>query len=113
MRGAATFKNIFDNTLNNEIGKRKGRNSNLIEQRNEALVKRFYFYSAFTKMDYESRIKLIAKEFYISVSTVSQLLAKWQLEIKEIKKQKPKISDLKKEYPHYNWSIDLIKIMAA
>lgn len=91
-----------DNT-NNRIN---GRSPILINQRNQALIHRYYFISVNTKNRYEAIITRLSSEFYLSNSMVGKIINANFDEIGKIKKEKPGIGTLKKLHPHFDWNID-------
>lgn len=55
----------------------RGRNKNLIEERDQKLYERFYYLVEVNRMRYDDAVKYLAeKEFFISEARVIQLLRK-------------------------------------
>lgn len=104
MRGINKLYNS-ELVLNNAKQGYKGRNKDLISKRNKALVNRYYLYSTKTKVRYDYIIERLEEEFYLSKSMVVKILSANIELLKEMKKSKPTLLNLKAVYPHFNWDL--------
>lgn len=86
----------------------KGRNSELLKQRNLAIVYRYYFYKSFTKWKYEAIIEKVSEEMYLTNRTITEILTAQVEELREIKADQPPIVRLSRKFPQYNWSISAV-----
>lgn len=102
VRGSISlFKDMQQELPKTEI--RKGRSSILNAKRNECLVDRYCFYCLTTKFKYEYIIEIIAKEFFISIHTVPEVLAANNDYRKQVRKEQPIKSVFTKKWPHMAW----------
>ena len=81
----------------------RGRNPELIRERNLHLLYRFYYYRQDNRNSYEWMVAKLAKEFYLTRSTVGQLIAASTKELLQIRNEKATVSDLRKKYPYWVW----------
>lgn len=113
MRGSQILSRIFEpSNTSVSKGKLKGRSELLMQARNQALLNRLYFYFAFTDLKYEKVIEIVSGEFYLRCRTVTMILEKEATNLSIIKKEKPTLLKLQREFPHFNWkfSADLIHV---
>jgi len=106
-RGSKTFDILIkEEDKNNASIKYNGRNLDLIEKRNKVLLNRYYVYCVICKFNYSMIIDRLSIEFFISPVTIQKIISNNISKILEIKKKKPTITILKKEYPFYNWDLN-------
>lgn len=103
IHGKLIVERIFNDQKTSKV-LTKGRNKNLVNQRNEALLYRSYFYKINFKWSYEIVVKKVSAEFYISPVTASEILAGNVDRINEIKNEKPSAKSLKELFPQFDWS---------
>ena len=106
MRGVNTlFTDIFDQSKDATPKSGKGRNSQLHEARNEALVSRYFYYGNFfdRKFSYEFIVKKVASEFYLSPVTVPEIIEANYNFLVKLKKEQPAIKYFKEKWPHLVW----------
>lgn len=103
MRGIHTFNETIINQITQKPLK-KGRNSELIEQRNVLLLNRYYFYANFTKTRYEAVMQLLSGEFFLAERRISDLITNDKGTLSELRRKQPDISYFRKRFPHLSWS---------
>ncbi len=109
MRGIRTHSNFFNDTV--ETKHRKGRSKTLHQSRNLAILYRYYYYSKFTKMKYDSIMETLSNEFYISTVTLAEMISNNTEVLSKVKKESPSIACLKTNYKHYNWSLNDVEFL--
>lgn len=83
---------------------RQGRNQDLIAQRNECLIDRYFFYVNHTDKRYNSILQILQGEFFInSTFTIPQVLDDNYDSLMELKKTQPSKEYFKKKWPHLTW----------
>jgi len=105
MRGVKVFKGLFDDqpTLQpEEAVESRGRNAELIQQRNEHLLYRFVWYGR-DNYRYEYIVKQLCEEFYLSERTVSQIITDHAADLQKIRQQNPTVDWLRKKYQNFKW----------
>ncbi len=106
MRGATLFAGLFieENTSRQPI---KGRNADLNAKRNECILDRYYFYGKFfnNSLSYNYITNKIAEEFWLSSSTVTQLLEDNFEKLGTLKRIQPSLRDLREKWPQWNWQV--------
>jgi hypothetical protein len=83
----------------------RGRNPELLQQRNEKMAYRYYYY-AYLKQTrgWEYIVTMLSVEFDISTTTVSKTVTMVLSEtLKDIFQQKPSVQDLKRKFPYLVW----------
>lgn len=83
---------------------KKGRNSELLRQRDEMLGYRYWFYVRIKKMRYDIVMKQLSMEFCISKRRVGDIVIEKSSFIKNISERGTTIHEVKKMYPHLNWN---------
>ncbi len=105
MRGKNAYDALFKTGENKNRKNSKGRNNDLIIERNECLYSRFFFYSRMQRKRYEDVIEILSKEFFLSSCRIAVL-------IESATKQDLKafedwhIRDFEKNYNFLNWKIN-------
>lgn len=105
--GQTLFKEIFHTT--NTVVQRRGRSSDLDAERNECLVSSYYYHGLTSGFRYDLMLKVISKMFFISETTVYNLLKENSELLHKVRKDKPTKTDLKKRWPHLSWETPDIK----
>lgn len=82
---------------------KKGRNENLIADRNKLLTARFYYYSTLNGLKFSKCLENLEKEFFISQSRITDLLAAHTDYICHLEKENFTINTLKDYFPFMNW----------
>lgn len=82
----------------------KGRNPELIERRNEKLADRLYFYRVFGKLDNDTALHILSREFDIAAFTIGEIAMKQSNYLKDLQKEEVTIVQLKKKWPYLSWN---------
>lgn len=82
----------------------KGRSADLIADRNEHMMYRYYFYTRIKGFQYLSALTAISEQFYLSVSTIIYQLKINSDRLHEIMKEGATPRDLQKKFPWFNWT---------
>ncbi len=100
MRGV---QSLFNDHINPEPTPRKGRSETLINERNDALVVRYYFYRSFSSLRYSAILERLRKEFFIAEYTIIDILKANNEAFPALKGMD--VEKFKGMYPHFNWNI--------
>lgn len=95
--------NLIASPIPEYLGKRSRRNAEL-ERRRDVMACRYYYYAEIKRQLYEDCLMDLYREFFITPNTIVNELLKREEKIRELIKLKTPPSDLKKEYPWFNWS---------
>ncbi|BDD07452.1 hypothetical protein [Aureibacter tunicatorum] len=88
---------MFSINNNREKGIKKGRNAELVERRNKALIKRFYYWTELKRRRFDDTLQILSSdEFYISEQTIENILRKNVTYLEVILEKKPSLNQLKK-----------------
>lgn len=105
MQGQRTAALLFDNTeYTSPKPERKGRSEELIEQRNELFIHRFYWYQVFTTHKYEEVMRRLQMELHLAEFTLGKMVREHANEIMALRKKKPSQSYFKKKYDWMVWN---------
>jgi superfamily II RNA helicase len=103
-RGSLTlFKDVFEAPAKPVEVKRKGRSADLIEQRNELLVTRYYYYGKFTDKRYSTILMQLSAEFHLSMVTIPETITENFHLLEKLRQSDFEPSDFKKRWPHLVW----------
>jgi|GEM_PF-444901 len=86
----------------------KGRNTELISQRNHKLCARFYWYSEILNIRFKKTLKFLNEEFDLSEARIAQLLRENTDIIADFEDSKISAAELEKLYPHFNWNFNFL-----
>ncbi len=103
-RGIEIYNSLLNDNKRKVPGKAKGRDKDLIGERNECLLCRFYFYSKLHRIRFEDVLSLLKAEFFISeerIGILIQSLSKAPFEIYKEWEEK----DFQKKYKFLSWKI--------
>lgn len=94
----------------NQAPIRKGRNEDLLLDRNKAVLHRCWFYKTNLPIDIiksKGIMGIVASEFYLSMFTVNSIITSDENKkiIEQIETEKPTPETLKELYPQYNWDV--------
>lgn len=106
VRGATTlFENVFyaDEAPVVQMVPRKGRSTERDAQRNECLIDRYYFTGRESKCAFHILINQMADQFFISPSTVSNVIQANYSQLATLKKDSPAKGYFQKKWPHLVW----------
>ncbi len=81
-----------------------GRSPVMIQRRNAALLHRYFWYDKDKKLSYEFIIKKLSEEVFLAQYTIIEILTCNVSMLSELRKTKPSLSHLKKEFPQYTWN---------
>lgn len=93
----------FKKELVNRSQIRKGRSNKLLEKRNECLLARYYYYSHFTVMRYDAIMDQLCLEFFLSISTIQDLVQDNMSYLHELKNEEPRKAFFSTQWPHLVW----------
>ncbi len=82
---------------------KKGRNPELVMQRDRKLAVRFYYYALIRKLNYRDTIAALVMEFDICERVVLDRLRHNQSFVDELFARKPSITELRKRFPYLRW----------
>jgi hypothetical protein len=103
MRGQQSlFENVFVAVPELTVS-RQGRSEELIKERNECLVSRYYYYGKFTDKRYDAIMNDLKKEFFIETMTIQERIQENFEILAELKKQQPSKNHFKDKWPHLVW----------
>ncbi len=98
------FINFVNMQANQSVNIKKGRNENLIADRNKLLTARFYFYSSLNGLKFSKCLENLEKEFFLSQSRIADLLAAHTDYICHLETENYTTTTLKDYFPFMNWS---------
>jgi hypothetical protein len=81
----------------------KGRNQTFLNRRNKKIIARYYFHNAIMGKDYSATLGILEFEFDLDDRTISMIIKKEEATITEMRKKKPSVDSLKKEYFWPKW----------
>ena len=102
MRGEKFFNEVIRDTGLNK-GTTKGRSPNLLTKRNECLVARYFYYGYLKHKCFEEILKLLVLEFYLSPSTVCQVVKDKGDQLQILKQKEPTAHYFQSRWPHMKW----------
>ena len=104
MRGkTALYDKVFPVSLPEQEGTKGHRNSR-IEERDEALTHRYYFYGHLRRLRYDDCLIHLSDEFFLSTNVIIQRLALRTECLKQLIEVKTSCKELQDKYPYFNWS---------
>lgn len=107
MRGKNLFNNLFGDVEQQEPvadgEPERGRSAELIRLRNEHLLTRYVYWGMDARNRYEWVVKRLSEEFYLSESTVTQIIQANSALLKRLKKNEFNIGSCKKKYWWMVW----------
>lgn len=109
-RGIQSFLSLTENeTTKSEQYKlqlSKGRSKELIEDRNNLLFVRYWYYVTFTNNRFDIILELLSFEFKLAQRRVADLLSEDRSVVKTLKQIKPTLKALKQIYPFFVWEVN-------
>jgi len=82
---------------------RQGRSEELIGQRNECLIARYYYHGKFGEKRYDSILSELQSEFFIEEFTIQKRISENYELLLSLKAQQPTRDFFKKKWPHLVW----------
>jgi hypothetical protein len=106
MRGQRTlFNELVSPILESPKQTGIGRNPQLIHQRDERMLYRYYFYTQILRKNYQDTIALLSLQFDLSELRVIVCIQLHHDRLKKIaQEEKPCLKLLQKKYPWLNWA---------
>lgn len=81
----------------------KGRNKELINERNLMILHRYYYYVRIQRKRYDDVLDELAKEFFLTCRRIIDIVSENAEKLNEINKNQLSIKDLKTAYPFFIW----------
>lgn len=102
MRGQKLFNSIIKRNSDEKLNKR-GRNEELLDQRNSCMIARYYYYGKYKGKCFEEILLTMASEFFLTTTRISRIIQENTEVIKEMKDNEVSIYQLQANYPHFKW----------
>jgi hypothetical protein len=83
----------------------KGRSEELDQQRNECLVTRYIYMMDLTGWRLDLLKRMLAKDFFLKVRTVEDILAANYFLVKQIREQRLTKKNIAEKFPQYCWEM--------
>lgn len=108
-RGSRLFNNLMNESRNDlkEKYAKRGRNKDLVANRNECLLYRYYYYSKLQKLRYDEVLELMGREFFLANRSITDIIMSKSESLKIVFKEKLSIQELEKKFNFLNWKINL------
>lgn len=104
-RGIRAFETLFGDQITEEE-KRKGRNQELLAERDMCICYRAYYYRVFHGVKvYEVMMEKLGREFFLSTDTVPRIVEAHAVESRRITNDAPTLEALRKMYPFFVWEV--------
>lgn len=105
-RGQKIF-NLFNEEVeqNTSETKQRGRDRDLIAQRNEKLLYRYFFYGYYTDKRNSAVLKQLSLEFDLTEERISRLMSELFDDLQELRQKPPSIKKMAEKYDFFNWSV--------
>ena len=102
MRGQKIYNEVIKGEgLNTNA--RKGRNSNLVERRNECLLARYFYYGFYKNKCYEDIMRILVTEFFLSPNTIAGIVQNNEELLKAVKQRARVSYYFQNRWPHLKW----------
>jgi hypothetical protein len=82
---------------------RKGRSQDLIDQRNQLLFSRYYYYAKIIRKQYPDILLLLRQELFIEQRTIIDTLQRHNGELQQLRQQNPDVKYFRHKYPWLVW----------
>lgn len=105
LRGIRTYNELLLEEESTTLPKQKkgGRSVQKIENRNNFLFHRFYYYTKLQGKNYPNTLQDLANETWLTTTTVGEIIQDNSNKILLIKKAAPTIKQLKQLWQHIEW----------
>jgi hypothetical protein len=101
-RGVRSFKNLFGEQVTEEQ-KKKGRDAELVAQRDECLFHRYYYYAKLHRVDFEPAMRILCEEFFLSTDTIPRIVNEYTVQLRQLMNGQPDLNYFRRKYPHLVW----------
>lgn len=103
-RGNGIFNTLFSDDTPQVIEKQsKGRNGDLIAERNEFLLDRYFYYGFYTDKRNAVVLALMQKEVFLTERRIYDIVSENITYLTELRKAPPTVKALAQKYPHVTW----------
>lgn len=102
MRGEKFFNEVIREPGIERAG-RKGRSTSLILKRNECVVARYFYYGYLKHKCFEDILKLLVLEFFLSPTTVCQVVKDNSTQLQILKEKAPTVHFFQRRWPNLKW----------
>lgn len=102
MRGVQAIVGLFPSSIESKSENKSQRNFYL-EQRDDALAARFYYYFHIKRLRYDDCLLSMENEFYITSRVISERVLLKGDRLKDLVAKATTGKQLAKVYPHYKW----------
>lgn len=82
---------------------RRGRSDNLLQQRNELILHRYYYFVVLKKRQYIDTLHTLSEENFLSTTTLTRIIISQHEYLKEVHRNHPDERDLRGKYPWVVW----------
>ena len=103
LRGQQTVASLLPSSIINKP-QNKGHRNVYIEERNEALVHRYYYYNHIKRLRYDDCLINLEKEFFITTNVILQHLVSYGELLKQLGIENHDLKYLRKKYPLFVWA---------
>ena len=108
-RGVRFFEEFSEGKKEETKGSR-GRNTAMLQARNEKLVCRYYYFTRIVQLPYGKVLEALQNDFDLTLSTIPQLIDKLRKPLEQIAAKKITREQLRDKYPNFNWSDKTIEL---
>jgi hypothetical protein len=99
------YTDLFGHELRDAEAGRKGRNPELNEARNIALIHRYYYYAKLRKLRYDLVLLELEREFFLSTDTIPRVVDDYHSDIKRLMNEGVGCAELREKYPWLVWDL--------
>lgn len=85
------------------VADRPGRNEDLVRQRDELLLHRYYYYVKIVRRQYQDTLDLLQAEFFLSQRRIVDIIQASDRH-KELNMLRPDVKYFRQQYPHWVWN---------
>jgi hypothetical protein len=99
-------RSLFDSIIDvppSPKNNRGGRDPQLLQQRDEVIVARYYYLVRIKKTQYPEALATLRVQFFHSEIIIQRVLQRHYEQLKRFKEEKPPVGVFKKKYPWLVW----------
>jgi len=74
-----------------------------LENRNDLLASRFYYYFSILELRFEACIQNLSNDFFLGENSIEQILIKRKDLVRQLKEKNADLRYLQKQYPSWQW----------